>query len=506
MTTAAVHSVLQRHGLEGVVPALRDHLVQQRWFGGRERGVDRIDIADIAEMHDKEPTCLWLGIRTHYTDGGSDLYSVLVGICNADHTMAQVDARYRIATLEHDGLKRVVYDALADNDCSLLLFELMLRGEQRATSAATIRAEANPKVSPDLDPTAIRLISGEQSNTSLARGQSEFFKWVRRIEPGPSIETEMLDALRQGDFVHMPEQLGGIDYIRSNVPPTRLAHLQRYVHNTSEGWALALTSLRDLYASAEASGARTLQERLAAVACQGGNFTSEAIRLGEVTADMHVALASPTLTGASTPVVITPEMLEGWAGTMTAELDRLLASSNPQIHPLRPHRDALTQCFEALRHSEEACVATRIHGDYHLGQVLRTDAGWLVIDFEGEPARPPAERRLRWSPLRDVAGMLRSFDYAAAAALMERTSPADPTWHDLLAQGDAWAKTNRDAFWNAYMASIGNAALPFPSANFALTLRRAFEVQKAVYEVTYELGHRPDWVGIPLGFLLEVAQ
>ncbi|HKR98492.1 MAG TPA: hypothetical protein VJU79_03155, partial [Candidatus Dormibacteraeota bacterium] len=140
----------------------------------------------------------------------------------------------------------------------------------------------------------------------------------------------------------------------------------------------------------------------------------------------------------------------------------------------------------------------------HLGQTLWADGDWVVLDFEGEPARSLPERRRKRSPLRDVAGMLRSFDYAAAAALNERAQPGDLDGEDLKAIGERWAQINRDAFWSAYLAELDGAEL-LAEPGQSLTLRRAFEVQKAIYELRYELGHRPSWARIPLEFLLRGA-
>jgi maltose alpha-D-glucosyltransferase/alpha-amylase len=186
---------------------------------------------------------------------------------------------------------------------------------------------------------------------------------------------------------------------------------------------------------------------------------------------------------------------------MTGRLDLLLAAEEPALAPLLERRELIVARFDALRRLSDGGLATRVHGDYHLGQVLRTDDGWKIIDFEGEPAREVEERRRPSSPLRDVAGMLRSFDYAAAAALRQRMQPQDPLWKHLSAAGEAWAGANRDAFWAAYLERLEGSGL-LPGDGGSLVVRRAFEVSKAVYEVGYELGHRPDWVEIPLRFLL----
>ena len=164
-------------------------------------------------------------------------------------------------------------------------------------------------------------------------------------------------------------------------------------------------------------------------------------------------------------------------------------------------RGSLVSRFDELRELQPGGLRIRIHGDLHLGQMLRVSSGWMVLDFEGEPNRTPSERREPSTPLRDVAGMLRSFDYAAAVALAERARPDSEDWERMMAYGDAWAQANRDAFWSAYLETIGDSAL-LPSPGAAMVTRRAFEVHKAAYEVGYELGHRPSWVRIPLRFLL----
>jgi maltokinase len=279
--------------------------------------------------------------------------------------------------------------------------------------------------------------------------------------------------------------------------------VQRYLHNATEGWTLALTSLRDLYANAEEEPAIDTAHRLQTVEDSGGSFTAEAARLGEITAGMHLALAQARGEALSAQP-ITPGTLSAWADEILGELDALMRSDDEALGPLQEQRAPLAARVDAIRAIEQPGLAIRIHGDYHLGQVLRTDSGWTVLDFEGEPRRSVEHRRRRHSPLRDVAGMLRSFDYAASVALMERMTPADLAWAHLAAHGRSWATANREAFWAAYIERTAGSTL-LPDAGAALTLRRAFEIQKAAYEVGYEQAHRPSWVAVPLRFLLEAA-
>jgi maltose alpha-D-glucosyltransferase/alpha-amylase len=237
---------------------------------------------------------------------------------------------------------------------------------------------------------------------------------------------------------------------------------------------------------------------------QGATFIPESVRIGEVTGRMHLALASNAV-----PVHMRGHHVDGaelaeWAALMTAELDRLLASKEPAVAPLRARRDAIAQSFAAISTLTDGGTAIRVHGDYHLGQLLRIDSGWIVLDFEGEPVRTIDQRRSHSSPLNDVAGMLRSLDYAVALAVADRSSPDNPEWAWMLDTGAAWAEANRAALWDAYTATVAGSGL-LPLGEAATTLRHAFELRKALYEVGYELGHRPDWVGIPLRHLLGEA-
>lgn len=502
MTTApdASTALLDDFGIGGIVEAVRAWLPARRWF--RARGdIDTIELDDIAVVHDADPLVLYTLWRVGRLAGAGERYSLLLGARRAPHAVAEYGPDHLIG--ESGGW--IVYDALADAEASAELWRLLARSGRVATRHGELVAHADAEIDTEaLDD--IHLLGVEQSNSSLVRGQREFLKWLRRIEPGPSIEMEMTGVLREHDFHWTPARLGHIAYYGNDAPAALQALLQTYLHNGSEGWALALTSLRDLYADAEEHGSATAVERHEAVENQGASFLAESARLGEVTAELHLTLADTSLGGAMAVHRIGTPELSHWSDEMVAELDAVLQRDHPLIEPLRRKRDIIAARFTQLRDLGDGGYSIRIHGDYHLGQVLRNDEGWHILDFEGEPDRSVDDRRRPSSPLRDVAGMLRSFDYAAAAALAERMSPADPQWAVLYAQGDAWAQANREAFWASYLQRLGDRAdTLLPAGGHALELRRAFELQKALYEVEYEIGHRPDWVGIPLHFLMAAA-
>jgi len=493
-------AALEPFGIAPLAGAIRGWLLRARWFGGRRRQVERVELDDLAVLRADAPTVIFTLWRVDYADGGSEVYSLPLGIRTLPHPVAGLGPDRLIGSLETGGGGVAVYDALAEPDSSIVLWRMLAEEREVETAAGRLVSRRFAALDPNT-PERPRLLDVEQSNSAVVRGQLDFLKWSRRIEPGPSVELEMAEALGERGFAHVPALRGHISYRRGAGAPALQALLHAYLQNGTEGWRLALTSLRDLYASAEEAETGSARERWELVDDQGGSFQGEAARLGAVTAELHLALADPDLRGVLAPAPVGPAELSAWADVMTAQLDALLASGEPALAPLDERRKVLVARFDALRQLGDGGLAIRVHGDYHLGQVLRTDEGWKIIDFGGEPAGEVEDRRRRSSPLRDVAGMFRSFDYAAAAALAERMRPHDPLWQRLSAAGEAWAVANRDAFWAAYLDRLEGSGL-LPSGGGALVVRHAFEVSKAVYEVGYELGHRPDWVDIPLRFLL----
>ncbi len=491
---------LRPFGIADSAEVIRSWLVRARWFGGKEHRVLRVELDDLGTIRTEDPTLLFTLWRVDYAEAPTEVYSVPLGIRAAPHAVSELGSDHLIAAVRGTDGTLLVYDALADPETAAELWRLLATGTSTTTSAGRLLVSRLAEIDWET-PEPPRLLGVQQSNSALVRGQRDFLKWSRRIEAGPNAELEMIEALASRGFRHIPALRAHLSYQRGGEPPALQAILQDFLHNGTEGWAMALTSLRDLYAAAEEAEINSSRERRELVDEQDVSFQAEAARLGEVTAELHLALADPALPGWLAPTRAGPALLDRWATEMISALDGLLAADHPTVASLREKRDVVVARFEALRHLEDGGMAIRTHGDYHLGQVLRTDDGWNVIDFGGEPARGAQERRELSSPLRDVAGMLRSFDYAAAAALAERMQPSDPLWPRLLAAGHIWANTNREAFWAAYLERASGSGL-LPEGGASLTVLRAFELNKAVYEVGYELGHRPDWAGIPLSFLL----
>jgi maltokinase len=313
------------------------------------------------------------------------------------------------------------------------------------------------------------VISTEQSNTSLVYGESAILKLFRRLEPGLNPDVEVHGALRSVDNPHIAPLLGHVEIDDADPAqePATVAMLQAFVPNASDGWRLATSSVRDLYAEGDLHADEV-----------GGDFAGESERLGEAVATVHADLAR---------VLPTEQADEAWYGTVTDQMGARLDAALQVVPELAAHADGLRALYRAAAGAREPVLRQRVHGDLHLGQVLRTTTGWIVLDFEGEPARPLAARRELDTPLRDVAGMLRSFDYAARHMLVEQ--PGDP---QRAYRAQEWAVRNRQAFQAGYAAG-GGTELDAGSA-----LLRAFEADKAVYECVYEARNRPHWLMIPL--------
>ena len=423
---------------------LPDFLVRQRWYGANDLELADIAIEEFEVWGDDWPYVVWMLVDAWFTDESLARYQVPVGLRPLEQTERFLEGKGRgfLGDINTPAGPALAYDALVDPDLAIAICN---------------------RVAPDEDVTRVRSLNVEMSNTSVVFDERLIMKLFRRLADGPNPDVEVTEALANVGFANISAPVatwrtGEID----------LAVVRTFLEGGTEGWQLALTSLRDVYGS-----------RLDP-AESGGDFGPEAFRLGQITAEMHLKLADALGTTAADPA--------GWADTMTASLSKSSARALDAA--------AITTSYDALRGVKNAGRAIRVHGDYHLGQTLRTDGGWYILDFEGEPALPLEERRKPSSPLRDVAGMLRSFHYAAYVALTERGETADQD--ELLALGLRWEDHVGHAFRKGYFETDGIDALVPTAARDRDTVLDAFTLAKAVYEVGYELAHRPDWVRIPL--------
>jgi maltokinase len=418
---------------------LPDFLVRQRWFEGDDATGASIREVEIFEAG--SPALVWLLV-----DVGGSSYQVFVGLRPLEQIERFLEGKglWFLGDVDTDSGPLLAYDAVIDPELALRILAI---------------------VAPDETAERVRPLNAEQSNSSIVFDERSILKLFRKVEVGPNPDVELPGALTAVGFPHIAATVG--EWHRGGAD---LAVVRSFLEGGGDGWQLALTSLRDVYMSrVEPSAA-------------GGDIGPEAERLGRVTAEMHLALAGALGTSAAEPKV--------WADNMASA-----AGDDPEVA-------SALDAYAALRAVDDAGKAMRIHGDLHLGQVLRTDAGWFVLDFEGEPLVPIAERRKPSSPLRDVAGMLRSFHYAAAVALRDYGESADD---DLRALAQRWEAHASGAFLEGYGSVDGIDDLLPASEHDRRVVLDAFVAAKAVYEVAYERAHRAEWVDIPLMALARLA-
>src|SRR5690242_8564183 len=445
--------------------ALATWMPAQRWFPGDRIGGDVTVIADtLLTAGDPELRHLVVSVRSGAQDGAPPArYQVLAGF------RRQIPAELAHAVIGTDQRGKVVYDGLHDSELTAVLLRA-IAGERTDGPLAFAR---EPGAAIDLTARSL-VLSVEQSNTSLVFGDSAILKVFRRLFPGPNPDLEITSALARLGSSDIARPLGSVSS-RLDGEPVLLAVLSEYQRGACDGWQLALTSLRDLYARYADRGAGTAAD---AAAEAGGDFAGEARRLGSATARVHADLARAF--GTQT---LGPEDLAGLAGQMTLKLKEASA----EVSALATFADKVATAYAALTEISGPVTVQRIHGDYHLGQVLRSQSGWVLLDFEGEPLVPLDRRRDLAPALRDVAGMLRSFDYAARHLLV-----GHPDASRLSGTALEWVARNSAAFCEGYAEEHGSD--PRDQA----ILLRALMLDKAVYEVMYEARHRPSWQDIPL--------
>ncbi|MBA2447375.1 MAG: hypothetical protein H0V51_05045 [Chloroflexi bacterium] len=468
----------------------------QRWFGGKGRAIASVETVDHASLDEASDTRLAI-VGVAYADGDREAYFLpLAAAGGAD-----------------------VYDALDGPDpdfCRPLL--AAIRGGAHLSTARGGQLRFAPGVprfggrAPEplpgtFDATRVRRIGAEQSNTSIVYNDALILKMFRRLQIGVNPEVEMLRFLAEhGNFDRIPTLEGWIEYRAPDGAQTSLGVLQRFVPNHGDGWTWMLRELDLLPGRGEGYS-------------EGGDIDAHmgaVTELGRVTAGLHLALASSDGPDFA-PEPITSADVQAWHLGITVRLDRVLRRLNHDPHarakPVqeltsnvlaeKPRPREMVAGLDAL--ADGGTVKTRIHGDYHLGQVLKTADGFVVIDFEGEPLRPLAERRARHTPLKDAAAMLRSFSYARHAAMRVASASAELTTRD--SPLATWERQARRAFLDAYVGTCRQGGAHFlPQSEDAL--RRvlvALELEKSLYELEYELDNRPDWLAIPLAALAEAG-
>ncbi|QBR91675.1 maltokinase N-terminal cap-like domain-containing protein [Nocardioides euryhalodurans] len=455
---------------------LEDFLTGARWFGGKGRplavtGVRRLGLLGDERRGTGSPALALDLVTVDYSDaeGGTEYYQLPLSCYSEPQASLEHAA---VGSTEDPDLGFVhVYDAVHDRQAMAHLLEAF----DRQPTGGPLRFERLPGHDLDLG-THSTLFSGEQSNSSVAFGEDSLLKVFRKITPGRNPDITVHEVLTRAGSDHVAALFGWLEsdsLLEGEV--LQLAMLQQFLRTASDGWELALSSVRNLFAEADLHANEV-----------GGDFAGEARRLGVALRETHETLAQhfPTRTRST-------DEQAAVAAAMNARLDAA-AAIVPQLVERVP---AVRRVFDAAAGLTDVAVQ-QIHADLHLGQTLRTVKGWKIVDFEGEPAKPLAERQLPDTPWRDVAGMLRSFDYAPR--VVERTyDDSDPSATEQRAYRSAeWSKRNRTAFLAAYAGRDLT-----PQENLLLA---AYVADKAVYETVYEARNRPTWVSIPLDAISRV--
>jgi trehalose synthase-fused probable maltokinase len=468
MGTAEALDVLSAAGAPGLTAdELAEWMLRQRWFGAKARELGAVTIIDATLVSQIGDPLLLLIVEVRSPAGTHDLYQVPVGISSEQD-------RERGEVIWRDGT--ALYDAMADARQAGKLAQMIAGESVAGEDGSTVAFHRSGGFELTGTP-SVRRVSGEQSNSSVVLDDRYILKAYRRLEAGVNPELEMLSFLAAHGFESIAPVAGWYDYSGELLDAT-LGVIQRFVPDGRDGWEMVLEALRT----------------------GSGDDVLEPLReLGSVTGEMHTVLACDAENTEFAPEEPSDENVALMVATIDEQIDRLFIElpDRDELGPIRTRGEELRDRLAALSHTGVGGRLIRSHGDYHLGQTLFSAGGWIVLDFEGEPGRPMRERRRKRSPLRDVAGMLRSFAYASVAGeVLEGREPS----------GDrGWETRSRDSFLDGYMAAVDGALLPAGMQAIEKQLAM-FELEKLLYELRYELENRPNWLTVPVTGILRLLE
>ncbi len=521
-----------RKMLEAVLP---DFVTPRRWFGSKARVIRSILIVETVPIL---PAAYLVVLRVEYAEGTSESYVLPVGFAAGmqAQTLRQERPAAVIATLAAGQELGILYDAIWDPQfCEELLATIKEGRRYHGTGGDLVAAAGSslPRLHGDAKQALPPVLLGvEQSNTSVRYGDRLILKLYRRLEAGANPDQEMGQFLsEQTHFANTPPFAGVLEFRpreRAGGEPTTVAFLQGFVPNQGDAWHYTLTSLAGYFAAARPQGEAGAQELAMPqasllelirdeVPTQAealiGPYLASARLLGRRTAELHLALSSAPADPAFAPEPFSAAFQSDLHQSMRGLTDRIMnllrarfeslaAADQAEARRVLALEGEIATRFDNLVSRPIQALRLRIHGDYHLGQVLYTGQDFMIIDFEGEPARPLGERRMKRSPLQDVAGMLRSFHYAAYAAYFAQKEE-DAAGPELEPWARFWHLWVSVAYLRTYLHVVNGAAF-LPAAAYDLSLLLdAYLLEKAVYELGYELNNRPGWVRIPLEGILD---
>ncbi|MEO6786796.1 MAG: putative maltokinase, partial [Chthoniobacteraceae bacterium] len=519
----------QRSKIEALLPTF---LCARRWFGGKARIQRSITIADTISIRTDAGTAVLMLVQIEYLDADAEIYALPVAFATGAEA-ARIESESPaliLARTEGAGgeLRGVLYDATGSADFAKALLDAIIRRRSFGDGESRIECSPTPALR-ELDihagtPLAAKLSTAEQSNTTIRFGDRLLLKLFRRPENGINPDLEIGRALTARKFKNAPPLAGSIEYRAKNGDRRTLGVLHGFVAGAIDGWDYTIEALGRYYDRVRSFGelnpvgepapARldgTVQTLDGEVGSLLGAYVESVRLLGQRTAEMHLALAAGSQDPAFTPEPFTPHYQRGLYQSMrNLALQNLLLLKRrlPNLESEQRELAAaviaaeprIIECFHRVPGAPLTGLRIRVHGDFHLGQTLYTGRDFFIVDFEGEPAVPLNERRMKRTPFRDVAGLLRSFDYAANAALrreVEQGAISAAALPRFTAWANRWTRWISAACLESYLAHIGpSEILPASVAERALMLETHL-LLKALYELSYEANNRPDWLPIP---------
>jgi maltose alpha-D-glucosyltransferase/alpha-amylase len=511
------------------------YIPQRRWFGGKARRVKTATITDVVSVPGAEGNSFLTSVMIGYADGDPDTYMLPIAYANAAEA-PHIRERWpqsAIAWVRNQGEQApgLLYDALGPPNFAEAMLGAIARRRRAAGGAGTLVGTTTRAFARLRGPETIRLEAqlsvAEQSNNSVIFGERLMLKVFRRLEEGVNPELEVGRFLTEKtSFTQIAPLAGSLEYRRARGEPVSMAILQGYVPNQGDAWQYTLTTLARFFSAPELTGAQppTMPKSLVQASKLEppelatrviGGYLDSARMIGRRTAELHAALSSDPDDPAFAPERIAPsdqrsiyqsisQLSMRATDLLRSQLNKLPADAKDEGRKVLELEPRIASMLKTFLTRKLTTTRIRVHSDYHLGQVLYTGHDFVIIDFEGEPTRTLYERRLKRLAMRDVAGMLRSFSYASQAAL--RSQQMTP---ERLAELQGWARFWVDAvsaaFLNSYLATAGKASwVPQTADDLELQLSTML-LEKALYELRYELNLRPDWVRIPLRGILDLV-
>jgi maltose alpha-D-glucosyltransferase/alpha-amylase len=513
------------------------YLKQCRWFGGKARPIRHVEILEAILMLSQEDEKFYLFVlQVFYEDASSELYQLPFS-----HTIAQAEQikqnfpKAVIGEYQNGTEQGIMYDAIFSETYRLLLWKMILGNQNLITSSGKMFFEAGEVVSNYANqqtnhiPTS-RVLTVEQSNTSVIYDEKFFLKLYRKLDKAinPDLEINRFFA-QKTNYKNVPAFGGAIEIREPNQEPIVLAMMQEMIENQGDAWTLLLGLVEqyyekvlqlpkamtppivwDAYSFDFKSVHKDLQDLISK------EVYDKIALLGKRTAEMHLALASNPDVADFAPKKFTTE----YQTYLTEHLTSSIKDKLQFLQSIRPHalpnvkteidkvlavKDKILATIAKITQNPITTQRIRMHGDYHLGQVLFTGTDFMIIDFEGEPATPFKERRVKHSPLKDVAGMVRSFHYAVYATLLQNEKFKHLDHKKLNQWAEIWYLCARGFYLESYFSTIANTELIPKDKQSMEVLLKAFLMEKAIYELCYEANNRPAWLVIPLNGVLKLA-